>query len=149
MRYNKTGNIFFKPLVFLQYFKWSFYVICRSSCTAWNSPIGWKLSIYLQQQWKQWECMARWVHSNLCSLRPSQLGHTGFLSSLLSTAAGIPYDGVPRNETVTVHVSVTVVLCIFATCGVFMTIAFLIFNLAARERMWVMVIFSQQMLYLF
>ena len=75
------------------------------------------------------------MHSNLCSLWPSQLGHTGFyLASLLSTAAGIPYDGVLRNETVTVHVSVTVVLCIFATFGVFVTIAFLIFNLAARER---------------
>ena len=35
---------------------------CRESCTARNSPSdGGEFDLYIQQQWKQWICMARWV----------------------------------------------------------------------------------------
>ena len=49
---------------------------------------------------------------------------------------GIPYDGVPKDETVTVHIAVTVTLSVLATCGIIMTIVFLIFNFGFRKRKW-------------
>ena len=53
---------------------------------------------------------------------------------------GIPYDGVPENETVTVHISATVTLGVLATCGIIMTVVFLIFNFVFRERKWVVLV---------
>ena len=53
---------------------------------------------------------------------------------------GIPYDGVPEEEIVTVHIAATSILYILATCGIIMTIVFLNFNFAFRERKWVVII---------
>ena len=53
---------------------------------------------------------------------------------------GIPYDGVPENEIVTVQIAATSILCILTTCGIVMTIVFLIFNFGFRERKWVVLI---------
>jgi len=45
---------------------------------------------------------------------------------------GILYDGVPREELVTVHISVTVIIIFLAFCGIVLTIACLFFNLVFR-----------------
>jgi len=47
---------------------------------------------------------------------------------------GVPYDGVPREEVVTVHISVTVIIIFLACCGIILTAACLIFNFIFRNR---------------
>ena len=49
-------------------------------------------------------------------------------------AVGILYDGVPREEMVTVHISVTVIIIFLACCGIILTAACLVFNFVFRER---------------
>ena len=63
------------------------------------------------------------------------------------SVAGIPYDGIPRNKTVTVHLAVTVISRILATCGIIMTIVFLFFNLVFRERKWVVLLLYKCLLH--
>ena len=47
---------------------------------------------------------------------------------------GVPYDGVPEEEVVTVHTSVTVILAILATAGLVFTVVCLAFNFIFRKR---------------
>jgi len=49
-------------------------------------------------------------------------------------ADGIPYDGVPLEEVVTVHTSVTVIIIFLACCGIILTDACLVFNFLFRKR---------------
>ncbi len=46
---------------------------------------------------------------------------------------GVPYDGVPLNFTVSVHLSVTVTFSILATFGIVFAIICLILNIAYRK----------------
>ena len=65
----------------------------------------------------------------------TRLLHTMYCDVLIFMSVdGIPYDGVPNDETVTVHLAVTVTLGVLATFGIIMTIIFLIFNFVFRER---------------
>jgi len=50
------------------------------------------------------------------------------------SADGIPYDGVPLEQVVTVHISVTVIVVFLAFCGIILTAACLVFNFVFRER---------------
>ena len=63
-----------------------------------------------------------------------KLLHTVISLFLCLSVDGIPYDGVPNDKTVTVHLGVTVTLSVLATVGIIMTIVFLIFNFIFRER---------------
>lgn len=56
----------------------------------------------------------------------------GFL--IVFFAAGIPYDGIPFEEVVTLHVSVTVIFLLLASAGMVFTVVCLIFNFAFRNR---------------
>lgn len=56
-----------------------------------------------------------------------------------SITDGVPYDGVPENEVVTVHTSVTVIFVLMATAGLIFTILCLIFNFVFRKRKLVFV----------
>ena len=47
---------------------------------------------------------------------------------------GIPNDGIPIEEVVTVAVPLTVVYVILATAGLLFTVVCLVFNFAFRER---------------
>ena len=47
---------------------------------------------------------------------------------------GIPYDGVPVEEVVTVHISATVIIALLATAGLMFTAVCLIFNFVFRKR---------------
>jgi len=49
-------------------------------------------------------------------------------------AEGIPFDGVPIEELVTVHIAVTVIIIVLAGCGIILTVACLVFNFLFRER---------------
>ena len=57
-----------------------------------------------------------------------------FFHSLLWLPDGIPPDGFPREEIVTVHLSVTVIFVILASVGVVFTIACLIYNFLFRKK---------------
>ena len=48
-------------------------------------------------------------------------------------AEGIPFDGVPIEEVVTVHIAVTVIIIVLAGCGIILTVACLVFNFLFRE----------------
>ena len=100
----------------------------RLSCTKMPfhfrsyTKVGWLCRLFLQYIY-----MFR-PHSQACL--------NGTYCDVLSCLSvdGIPYDGVPKDETVTVHIAVTVTLSVLATCGIIMTIVFLIFNFVFRER---------------
>ena len=47
-------------------------------------------------------------------------------------AVGILYDGVPREDLVTVHISITVIIIFLSFCGIILTIACLVFNFVFR-----------------
>jgi len=47
---------------------------------------------------------------------------------------GVPYDGVPLEQVVTVHTSVTVIIIFLVCCGIILTAACLIFNFVFRDR---------------
>ena len=47
---------------------------------------------------------------------------------------GVPYDGVPEEEIITAHTSVTVILVILATAGLVFTVVCLVFNFIFRKR---------------
>jgi len=47
---------------------------------------------------------------------------------------GVLYDGVPLEQVVTVHTSVTVIIIFLACCGIILTAACLIFNFVFRNR---------------
>jgi len=47
---------------------------------------------------------------------------------------GIPFDGVPVEEVVTVHISATVIIVLLATAGLVFTAVCLIFNFVFRKR---------------
>ena len=49
---------------------------------------------------------------------------------------GIPNDGIPIEEVVTVAVPLTVVYVILATAGLLFTVVCLAFNFIFRERRW-------------
>ena len=49
-------------------------------------------------------------------------------------ADGILYDGIPREEMVTVHISVTVIIVFLAGCGIILTITCLVFNFVFRRQ---------------
>ena len=49
-------------------------------------------------------------------------------------AAGVPHDGVKKEEIVGVHVSVTVIFILLASAGVIFAAACLIFNFVFRKR---------------
>ena len=49
----------------------------------------------------------------------------------------IPYDGVPREEIVTIHPAVTSVYIILASAGIVFAIACLIFNFVHRTAKYV------------
>jgi len=53
---------------------------------------------------------------------------------LTLTLVGIPYDGVPVEEVVTVHISATVIIVLLATAGLVFTAVCLIFNFVFRKR---------------
>ena len=72
-------------------------------------------------------CMGNWWHSY--SLPPHWL------------PGGItPYDGVPLEEVVSVHLSLTVIFSILATAGIAFAVACLIFNWIFRNRKYVAII---------
>ena len=50
---------------------------------------------------------------------------------------GIPHDGIPEEEIVTIHLSVTVIFILLSSAGVVFTVACLLFNFAFRNRKWV------------
>lgn len=46
----------------------------------------------------------------------------------------VPYDGVPDDEIVTVHIALTVVIVLLATAGVVFAIVCICFNFIFRKR---------------
>lgn len=48
--------------------------------------------------------------------------------------AGVPHDGVKKEEIVSVHVSVTVIFILLASAGVIFTAVCLVFNFVFRKR---------------
>ena len=58
-----------------------------------------------------------------------------FLLYFLSVCTdGVPHDGTPVEEIVTVHTSVTVLHVLLASAGVVFTVAILLFNFVFRKR---------------
>ena len=47
---------------------------------------------------------------------------------------GIPYDGVPREDAVSVHLSLTIIFAILATVGIAFAVACLVFNFIFRTK---------------
>ena len=56
------------------------------------------------------------------------------LNNLLSPQDGRPYDGVPDEVVVSVHLSVTVICVTLAAAGLVFTAACLVFNFIFRNR---------------
>lgn len=65
------------------------------------------------------------------------------LRSTITIADGVPYDGVPEEEIVTVHVSVTAVFVFLATAGLVFTVLCLVFNFFYRKKKLVFSILTQ------
>ena len=53
---------------------------------------------------------------------------------ILMCTEGIPHDGIPEEEIVTIHTSVTVIFVLLASAGVVFTVACLLFNFVFRKR---------------
>ena len=65
------------------------------------------------------------------------LHYTNINSFLPLCTDGVPHDGIPVEETVTVHISVTVLCVLLASAGVVFTVACLLFNFVFRNRKYV------------
>ena len=68
---------------------------------------------------------------------PLQRGSTVFLTNLayvdcISCLGTIPYDGVPREEIITIHPAVSSIYIILACAGIGFAIACLVFNFVYR-----------------
>lgn len=63
-----------------------------------------------------------------------RIAHALILDNLLSPLDGRPYDGVPDEVVVSVHLSVTVIFVTLATLGLVFTAVCLVFNFVFRNR---------------
>ena len=88
--------------------------------------------------------MARWINRNTFSFSLCSIHNSLFLFSLFLQFSpipfpspitdGIPNDGIPRKDTVTIAIPLSVVYTILAIAGLLFSVACLIFNFIFREK---------------
>ena len=78
-----------------------------------------------------------------CVVNSSVAIYSILFRSNITIADGVPYDGVPEEEVVTVHVSVTAIFVFLATAGLVFTVLCLVFNFTYRKKKSVFCILTE------
>ena len=55
-------------------------------------------------------------------------------SDCISILEGIPHDGIPLEEDVTIHLALTILISIFVAAGLTFSVVCLVFNIVFRQR---------------